>query len=142
MVQQPVFIAGTVRDNLIYGLEEIPSDEQLLTALKNALIYDELFEKTVDVLSIEISENASNFSGGQRQRIALARAFLRAPQWFFLDECTANIDNSTTEKIIDNLITYSRGINAGILLVSHQDVVIAKCNKSISVVNKERKKAA
>ena len=142
MVQQPVFIAGNVRDNLIYGLEEIPSDEQLLTALKNALIYDELFEKTVDVLSIEISENASNFSGGQRQRIALARAFLRTPQWFFLDECTANIDNSTTEIIIDNLVEYARRINAGILLVSHQDVVIAKCNKSINIVNKERKKAA
>ena len=142
MVQQPVFIAGNVRDNLIYGLEEIPSDEQLLTALKNALIYDELLEKTDDVLSIEISENACNFSGGQRQRIALARAFLRKPQWFFLDECTANIDNSTTEMIVENLVDYAREINAGILLVSHQDVVIARCNKSINVVSIEKKKAA
>ncbi len=142
MVQQPLFIAGNVRDNLIYGLDYVPSDEQLLRALKNALIYDELLEKTDDVLSIEISENASNFSGGQKQRIAIARAFLRTPQWFFLDECTANIDNLTTEKIIDNLIDHAKKLNAGILLVSHQDVVIAKCNKIVNIVNKERKNAA
>lgn len=142
MVQQPVFIAGNIRDNLIYGLDITPSDKQLIDALKNAYIYDELCEKTSDVLSIEIAENASNFSGGQRQRIAIARAFLRSPQWFFLDECTANIDNATTYKIIDKLIEYAKSINAGILLVSHQDVVIAKCNETINITSKERKFAA
>jgi len=142
MVQQPVFIAGTIRDNLVYGLDNIPSDEQLVDALKNACIYDELFEKSPEVLSIEIAENASNFSGGQRQRIALSRAFLRSPQWFFLDECTANIDNATTEKILDNIIEYARLIHAGILLVSHQEVVIAKCNETINITSKERKLAA
>lgn len=137
MVQQPIFFAGTLRDNLIYGLNNAPSDKQLIIALKNALILDELTEKSDDVLSINVSENGSNFSGGQRQRIALARAFLRQPKWFFVDEATANIDDDTTEKAFDNLIRYAKSINAGILCISHQEKVVNKCDYIVNLASKD-----
>ena len=137
MVQQPIFFAGTLRDNLIYGLNNIPSDEQLIIALKNALILDELTVKSDDILSITVSENGSNFSGGQRQRIALARAFLRQPKWFFVDEATANIDDDTTEKAFDNLIRYAKSVKAGILCISHQEKVVNKCDYIVNLVAKE-----
>lgn len=140
MVQQPVFIVGTLKDNLVYGLNEIPSNEQLLLALKNALIFDELQEKNQDVLAISVSENANNFSGGQRQRIALARAFLRHPKWFFVDEVTANIDDFTTEKAFDNLIKHAKSVNAGILCISHQQKVVNKCDYIIDLTTNEKLK--
>lgn len=133
MVQQPIFFVGTLRDNLIYGLNKIPSDEQLIVALNNALILDELTAKSDDILSITVSENGSNFSGGQRQRIALARAFLRQPKWFFVDEATANIDDDTTEKAFDNLIRYAKSVNAGILCISHQEKVVNKCDYIVNL---------
>jgi len=138
MVQQPVFVVGTLKDNLVYGLEDIPSDEVLLSALKKALIYDELQEKNKDVLVILVSENASNFSGGQRQRIALARAFLRHPKWFFVDEVTANIDDFTTERAFDNLISHAKSVNAGILCISHQQKVVNKCDYIIDLTTNKR----
>lgn len=128
MVQQPIFFSGTLKDNLVYGLDKIPSNEQLIIALKRALIFDELTDKAEDVLSIVVSENGSNFSGGQRQRIALARAFLRHPKWFFVDEATANIDDHTTGLAFDNLIKYAKSVGAGILCISHQETVINKCD--------------
>lgn len=137
MVQQPIFFAGTLRDNLIYGLNNTPSDKQLIIALNNALILDELTDKSDDVLSINVSENGSNFSGGQRQRIALARAFLRQPKWFFVDEATANIDDDTTEKAFDNLIRYAKSVNAGILCISHQEKVVNKCDYIVNLAAKD-----
>lgn len=137
MVQQPVFFAGSLRDNLVYGLNNMPSDKQLIIALKNALILDELTEKSDDVLSITVSENGSNFSGGQRQRIALARAFLRQPKWFFVDEATANIDDDTTEKAFDNLVRYAKSVNAGILCISHQEKVVNKCDYIVNLAAKD-----
>lgn len=137
MVQQPIFFAGTLKENLVYGLNNIPSDRQLIIALKNALIFDELTEKSNDILSITVSENGSNFSGGQRQRIALARAFLRQPKWFFVDEATANIDDNTTEKAFDNLIKYAKSVDAGILCISHQEKVVNKCDHIVNLTAKQ-----
>jgi len=140
MVQQPVFIVGTLKDNLVYGLDETPSNDELEMALKNALIFDELHEKSEDVLAILVSENANNFSGGQRQRIALARAFLRQPKWFFVDEVTANIDDFTTEKAFDNLVSHAKAVNAGILCISHQQKVVNKCDYIIDLATNEKLK--
>lgn len=137
MVQQPIFFAGTLKDNLVFGLNSPPSDERLIIALKNALIFDELVEKSKDILSIHISENGSNFSGGQRQRIALARAFLRQPKWFFVDEATANIDDNTTEIAFDNLIRYAKSVGAGILCISHQEKVVNKCDYIVDLAAKQ-----
>jgi len=133
MVQQPLFFTGTLRENLVYGLDYTPSEDQLVFALKNAMIYSELKEKTDRVLQIRIAENGSNFSGGQRQRIALARAFLRQPKWFFVDEATANIDDETTAKVFGNLKHYAESIGAGILCISHQKSVVEACDEIIDM---------
>jgi len=131
MVQQPVFFTGTLKENLVYGLDYTPSDDQLIFALKNAMLYSELREKTEKVLNIRIAENGANLSGGQRQRLAVARAFLRQPKWFFVDEATANIDDATTEKVFANLKNYAKSIGASLLCVSHQQIVTAACDEII-----------
>lgn len=134
MVQHPIFVAGSIEDNLLYGLEDhIPDKSELIDALKKAGIYNELYNKNKDVLSIAVAEHGSNFSGGQRQRIVLARAFLRKPKWFFVDEATSSIDNKMTDKVFDTLKTYAKSIHAGIVCISHQDNVVAKCDHIVNV---------
>lgn len=133
MVQKPIFIAGTIEDNLLYGLEYKFCESELINALKKAGIYEELYKKQKDVLSINVSEGGNNFSGGQRQRIVLARAFLRKPKWFFVDEATANVDDETSVCVFNNLREYAKSINAGILCVTHQEKIIQECDEVIDI---------
>lgn len=73
--QSTFFFAGSIRDNLTYGLDGNVSDKQLLEALAKACLLDELMhtkDSPTDALSISVSEGGKNFSGGQRQRLAPA----------------------------------------------------------------------
>ena len=135
LTQQAIFFEGTLRENLIYGLSYIPTDEQLIFALKNSLIYSELESKCTDVLQYPVFEDASNFSGGQKQRIALARAFLRQPKWFFLDESTCNLDEKNEEKVLNNLENYAHTLGAGVVYISHSDNVMSRCDEIKNIQN-------
>ncbi len=135
LTQQAIFFEGTLKENLIYGLPYVPTDEQLIFALKNSLIYAELENKYTEVLQHPVFENASNFSGGQKQRIAMARAFLRQPKWFFVDESTANLDETTEERVLTNLENYAHTLGAGIVYISHSEKVMARCHEIKNLQN-------
>lgn len=136
--QSTFFFAGSIRDNLTYGMDEEVSDEVLLDALAKACLLDELIhtkDLPKDALSIPVSEGGKNFSGGQRQRLALARAFLRTPRLYLLDESTANLDAATTDRVLTNIEKYAAEHHAGIVYISHDKHVVNRCDRIIPVVN-------
>ncbi len=146
LTQQSVFFAGTLRENLVYGLDNPPADAELAHALRQACIFRELAGKTKKdtaslpefdaasaVLDLPVAEEGSNFSGGQKQRIALARAFLRRPDWFILDESTANLDKKTATSVLDNLERYAASLSAGIIHISHDPAVMARCEEILTL---------
>ncbi|MDM5227559.1 ABC transporter ATP-binding protein [Cytobacillus sp. NJ13] len=103
--QESAMMAGTIRENLCYGLEDSESiaDEKLWEVAKmayaNQFIAD--FPKGLDT---EVGERGVKLSGGQRQRIAIARAFLRDPKILMMDEATASLD-SQSEGIVQQALT-------------------------------------
>lgn len=100
------FFIGSIRDNLSYSLNMDIKDSQLLDALSQACLLNELARGTnesIDVLALPVDEGGKNFSGGQRQRLALARAFLRTPRLYLLDESTANLYASTADHVLSNI---------------------------------------
>ena len=136
--QSTFFFAGSIRDNLTYGLDKDVSNEQLLDALAQSCLLDELIHTkntSEDALSIPVSEGGKNFSGGQRQRLALARAFLRTPKLYLLDESTANLDAATTDRVLTNIEKHAAEHHAGIVYISHDKHVIKRCDQIIPVVN-------
>jgi len=62
----------------------------------------------------------SQLSGGQQQRISVARALLKNPDWFFLDEATASLDEKSEQKIYKHLNSLK---GKTIVSISHQSSV-------------------
>ncbi|UZJ32674.1 NHLP family bacteriocin export ABC transporter peptidase/permease/ATPase subunit [Streptomyces endophytica] len=102
-VDQDVFLfEGTVRDNVALWDPSIP-DEAVITALKDAALYDDVIARRPDGIHSRVDQDGRNFSGGQRQRLEIARALVRRPSILVLDEVTSALDAQTEQIIMDNL---------------------------------------
>ena len=116
MLQDVFLFSGTVRSNIILGLENI-SDKEIWEACKyvNA---DKFIDKLEGGLDEPIRERGNNLSAGQRQLLSFARTIIHKPSVMILDEATANIDTETEILIQDSL---ERMMNIGtMLIVAHR----------------------
>lgn len=146
--QVSFFIAGTVRENLLYGIKRVVSDEELIDALRSVHLVGTDHRDTVickdprEALDYTLGENAIELSGGMKQRLSLARAFLRHPRLYVFDEITANLDREATNYVLANIEEHAKKIGAGIVYISHDQKVVDRCDKVIALKNKLREDAA
>lgn len=142
--QVSFFIAGTVRENLLYGLDRTVSDEELIYALSCVCLVGDDHSATVirkdpaEALQFVIGEKAEELSGGMKQRLSLARAFLRSPKLYVFDEITANLDSRATSCVLTNIEAHAKKIGAGIVYISHDQEVVDRCDMVITLKNKLR----
>lgn len=142
--QSSFFIAGTIRDNLIYGLETPPEDDALMDALRVVHLAGDKHGDTVirkdaqEALDVVIGEKAEELSGGMKQRLSLARALLRHPRLFVFDEITANLDQQAAADVLKGIEAYARTIKAGIVYISHDEHVVDRCDQVICLSNRLR----
>ena len=83
--------AGTIRENITYGLSRY-TEEQLLKVADMANLW-EFVNELPNGLDTEIGEHGAKISGGQKQRITIARALIRDRSILILDEATSALDN-------------------------------------------------
>ena len=116
MLQDVFLFSGTIRSNLLLGMEGV-SDDEIRAACKyvNA---NSFIDRLKDGLDEEVRERGNNFSAGQRQLLSFARTILHKPAVMILDEATANIDTETELLIQDSL---EKLMNIGtMLMVAHR----------------------
>jgi len=113
--QDPFFITGTLRDNLVFGADI--DDSRILEALSTAGLGD-LQEIWPDGLEMKVAERGSNMSGGQKQRIAIARAILRNAQLLLFDEVTSALDYENEREILGSISALSA--KHTMLIISHR----------------------
>lgn len=91
--QDPFFVSGTVRENLVLALPSAPSDETLWLALDKVNAAD-FIKALPQGLDTPIGESGLQLSGGQSKRLSLARGFLRtdSASVFVFDEPTSGLD--------------------------------------------------
>ena len=70
-------------------------------------------------------------SGGERQRTAIARALIFQPPLLLADEPTGNLDSATGDEILHLLDDLHQELNTTILLVTHNELAAAYCNRIV-----------
>ena len=81
-------------------------------------------------LGIEHLENKlpKDLSGGERQRLAIARALYNNPAIILADEPTASLDSDRAFEVVDLLSKECREKNKSIIMVTHDNRMIEKCD--------------
>ena len=132
--QSPFLIAGTIYENITYGINREVTIEEVKEAARKAYIID-FIEELSDKFETIISEGGNNLSGGQRQRIAIARIFLRKPKVLILDEATSALDNTSEHHIQSEIEKLKKENNTTIIAIAHRLTTLKNCDKII-VLNK------
>jgi len=125
--QDPWIFAGTIRENIALGHEEI-SDSDILQALKLAG-GDALGSELSTVLDGICTDRGSNLSGGQKQIIALARSFVFNAEFLLLDEPTSSMDASMEAQVIKNI--REAAAEKTVVLVTHKPNLLNSCDRII-----------
>uniref|UniRef100_UPI0005909145 ABC transporter ATP-binding protein n=1 Tax=Ilumatobacter nonamiensis TaxID=467093 RepID=UPI0005909145 len=117
--QEAFLMAGTVRDNVVFGSHA--SDEAVWRALHIASA-DDFVRALPGGLDTVVGERGVSLSGGQRQRVALARALVRNPSILVLDDTTSALDPATEAEILDRL---RESLEATVLMIASRPSTIA-----------------
>ena len=72
-------------------------------------------------------------SGGQKQRAAVARALITDPQIVLADEPTASLDEANAGRVTLLLSGYARTLGSTLLVVSHDDAVLADMDRVLDL---------
>ncbi len=129
--QRAFLFGGTVESNLKYGRADATNDE-MWEALKVAQADGFVTEKE-EGLNSPVSQGGTNFSGGQRQRLSIARAIVKNPQIYILDDSFSALDYATDSKLREALDKHAK--NSTIIVVAQRVSTIMKADQIIVLNN-------
>lgn len=128
--QVPLIFPGTIKDNIIMGLNfcEKPGieDRELYELLKSVKL-----EK-------DLSADASQLSGGEKQRLALCRIMLMKPAVLLLDEPSSALDDETEKLIIEKIVQFTSINNKTLVMVTHSKNIARVYGEHIVTMDKGR----
>lgn len=126
--QNPFLVAGTIRDNICYGIDDTVSEEEIEEAARKAYIYD-FIDGLPERFDTLIAEGGGNLSGGQKQRLAIARIFLRRPDIVILDEATSALDNTSERHIQLEIEKMKNQHGITVISIAHRLTTLENCDE-------------
>lgn len=125
--QNTVLFSGTIRDNILYGTNDIP-DEVLKRVVEESGLKN-VVEKLPDGLDTMVGEHGDRLSGGQKQRISIARALIRDPRVIILDEATSALDAISEREVSSALDNISKDRTT--FIVAHKLATVKRADRII-----------
>ncbi|KAJ4747979.1 ABC transporter family protein [Rhynchospora pubera] len=123
--QEPTLFAGTIRENLIFGMEGEVTETEIENAARAANAHD-FISNLKDGYGTWCGDRGVQLSGGQKQRIAIARAILKNPAILLLDEATSALD-SQSEKVVQEALERVM-VGRTSIVVAHRLSTIQNCD--------------
>ncbi|EQL00660.1 multidrug resistance-type transporter protein [Ophiocordyceps sinensis CO18] len=118
VAQEPTLFQGTIRENILLGVDETTVTEaQLHQACRAASIHD-FVVSLPEGYNTNVGSRGVTLSGGQKQRVAIARALIRDPDILLLDEATSSLD-SESEKLVQEAFERA-GQGRTMVVVAHR----------------------
>ncbi|KAF3696191.1 ATP-binding cassette sub-family B member 9 ATP-binding cassette transporter 9 [Channa argus] len=131
--QEPVLFARTVKENITYGLTDVPMEDVVQAATKaNA---HEFISNLPKGYETSVGEKGTQLSGGQKQRVAIARALIRKPRVLILDEATSALD-AESEHIVQQALNNIMHEHT-VLVIAHRLSTVEKAD-NILVMDRGR----
>ena len=129
VVQDPFLFHDTLRRNLTWACSSV-SEQEVWQALELAEAAD-IVRTMSRGLDTVVGERGMLVSGGERQRLALARAVLRRPTLFILDEATNAVDLETEHTILNRLKLLSP--RPTLVIIAHRPESLSGCERVLTL---------
>jgi ABC-type multidrug transport system fused ATPase/permease subunit len=125
--QEPWLMAGTVQENILFGLEYDFSWYKSVTESCGLLPDFEQFDQGDQTC---VGQEGVALSGGQRARIGLARAIYRKPSLVILDDPLSAVDRHVAKLIWNSAIReLLRDQDISVLMATHQLIFISEADR-------------
>ncbi len=82
-------------------------------------------------LAQRLDHRPSQLSGGEQQRVAVARALANKPELVLADEPTGNLDEATSDRVLDEFLRLVRGQGSSALIATHNERLAAKMDRIV-----------
>lgn len=132
VTQESTLFAGTIRDNILFGVKREVADEELERVCEDACIMDFIREQPEGFM-MDVGENGEKLSGGQKQRLAFARALLKQSDYLFMDEATATMDIRGKDQVWKSVKYHMKGKTT--LMVAHDRQTVQKADYIVVMQN-------
>lgn len=120
VLQNPMILSGTLRENLMYGSERLIGDDELMHIANLVELSDLSRAWDIKVLDMDLGIQGKSLSGGEKQRIAIGRALARKTKVLLMDEPTSAIDSERAARIIERI----RGLIKTMVVVTHRHELV------------------
>ena len=105
---------------------------------KSLVVDSEIKDKAKEIanrigIGNKLDQHPKQLSGGERQRLAIARALITSPSLIIADEPTGNLDEKTSNIVMDEITDQVSYTNSTLIMISHNNELISSFDEIIDI---------